>query len=134
MHEPYSIVQYPGEPVITVTLRGAFSVASHLSSLNEEVQRVLDATQPVFYIVEVCDLKVTFEDLVVGSSTSARGAGAILHHPNIRELIVVTTDRLITLGVRGLQSPAFGLDRVSVFETLEDAMTHCREKIATTSK
>jgi hypothetical protein len=122
---------YPNEPILVATLDTTFSVTRDMSTVISQATQILDSVeQPVFYIVDVRQMRVTFEDLVASTNASARGDSSYLHHPNIRELIVVSTDRLVTLGVKGLQAPVFGIGALSVFGTLEEALAYCREKVA----
>jgi hypothetical protein len=132
MGDAFSIVQYPDEPIVVTTLSSSFTVASNLAPLMEQARHIFDCVDSVFNIVDGRGVKATFEDLVAASNESARGANTILHHPSIREIVVVTDDRLVALAVKGLQSPVFGLRAVSVFETLDDALAYCREKISIT--
>src|SRR5690349_6158018 len=84
------IMLYPDEPILVATLDDTFSVTRDMGTVIAQATQVLDSLDhQVFYIVDVRQMKVTFEDLVASSNASARGDNSYLHHANIRELIVV---------------------------------------------
>jgi hypothetical protein len=121
---------FQDEPILMVTLDGEFTVGGTLPDLMAHVVGVLDAApQKLFYVVDMRNMKVSFEDVMNGANVAARGAGSFLHHPNIREIVLISTDKMIALSVQGLRSPVFGLESVSLFPTVEEALSYARQQM-----
>ena len=54
----------------------------------------------------------------------------MLHHPHVKELIIVTQAKMEELAAKGLNSDIFGNVPISVFETMEDAVAYARSRLA----
>ncbi len=64
--------------------------------------------------------------VIAGANLTARGNNPIFHHPNVRSVIYVTKSNLTALAAKGMDSDVFGNLNISVFGTLEEALTHVR--------
>jgi hypothetical protein len=124
----YQIEKLPGEPILVCTLSDAWSVSNELSATIDQLIEHLDAAdEPLYYINDVSSgMKVDLKDVILAANQAARGSNAVFHHPNFREVLLVTDSRLIDLAARGLDSEIFGNVPVSVFGTFEEALAYAR--------
>jgi hypothetical protein len=126
----YTVEKLPDEPILYSLLSESWS-ASELPAVIDEVAAILDAAdEPLFYINSIENVTMNIQELITSSSLAARGGGSILHHPNIREQVVVVQNKLLQLAAKGLDSAAFGHLSMKVFETEDEAFAYARAQIA----
>jgi hypothetical protein len=127
---PYSIEKVPDAPIV-ILVHESKQLLAEMGQLMDDVKPVLDAQpEPVFLVMDVRGLGISVEDLAAAASAAARGPGALLHHPNVRENLIVSTAGLVKLGAQGLRTATFGNTRVRVFDTTEQALDYCSQQIA----
>jgi hypothetical protein len=66
-----------------------------------------------------------FQDFLVAASQTFRGAGSVIDHPNLKP-VIVSTDPLMKMAIKGINSEAFGNRDFLVFDTMEEALAHIR--------
>lgn len=126
---PFRIEQLPDAPIIICTQQD-LNIESELATVLARECALLDEqTEPVFMIHDTRGLSVDLEDMMKSASAAARGQGALAHHPNLRENIVVTDVPLVRMAAQGARSATFGMVTVSVFETLEAALEYCCQQL-----
>lgn len=126
----FTIEKIPGEPIVILTVESK-QVLTELAVFDEQLTAVLDAqNEQVFLIPDMSNISLSLDDLTVGANTIARGPGQRLHHPNVRENVMVTRDAMLKLAVIGLRTATFGSAHITVFDTREQALAYCRERIA----
>lgn len=129
---PYSIEKLPDAPIVVV-VHESKQVMSEMADLMDEIRPILDAQpEPVFLVMDIRNLGIALDDLGAAANTAARGPAALLHHPNVRENLLVSTTGLVKLGALGLRTATFGNVNIRLFDTPEQALDYCREKIAAT--
>ena len=126
----YTVEKLPDEPILYSWLSESWS-PSELPTVSDELSAVLDAVdEPLLYISNIDNISLNIEEIISSASLVARGSGSVLHHPNIREYIVVTKIKLFQLAAKGLDSAAFGNLPVKIFETEEEAFAYARARVA----
>ena len=125
----FSFELLPDEPILIGTIHDSFSLRDDIDSFLSELDSILDSVdQPVYYINDIRKLKVNvFQDFVLAANKGARDRKG--SHPNVDITIVVSTDSLVRLGARGLQSDVFGNLPILVSDTLEEALAQARSLI-----
>ena len=127
---PYSIEKAPDEPIVVV-VHESRQLLAEMGQLMDEIKPLLDSQpEPVFLVMDIRRLGIAVEDLASAASAAARGPGALLHHPNVRENLLVSSAGLVRLGAQGLRTATFGNTKVRVFDTTEQALGYCRDQIA----
>jgi hypothetical protein len=129
----YIITKDPDFPVLCATLLGNFSmqrdVLAYVKALEAALNRV---DEPVFFITDASELSVNFTEMVMGIATVTSGikeSRAVVQHRNIREMIVIAKDRLVTLGARAMKQSQYGGLMVASFSSLEDAYQYIHQQI-----
>jgi hypothetical protein len=127
----FTVEKLPGEPIVIYTQISGGNASDEMKLSIAENVRVLDAqTEPVYLINDMRAHKLNLDQILQGASMVARGDNALLHHPMIRENIFVVTDPMMKTAITGLSSATFGQVKMIRFDTVEDALAYCREKIA----
>lgn len=123
----YSVQILPDAPVILSTAFDTWRVSTDMTPFVEEfLSQIQQIDHPVYYIADLTAWQPNFNDVVMAANQSARSANAMLHHPMVREFLVVTDMRLVDLAAKGLNADVFGNVPVKVFQTLDDALAYAR--------
>jgi hypothetical protein len=114
----FSIKPMPVHAMIISTLHHDFDtvheIASYVQDLRVELDRV---TQPATFITVVDEVEVGSGDVINLLDMLTQGETAVLGHPNVKSIIVVTTNDLITF-----DEAKPGKLPVTVTRTLADAV------------
>lgn len=125
----YSIEVRPEEHLIICVMNQDFSVQHELSGYAEDLKGKLDAmSEPVIQITDVDAVPGSFGDLVSGLGLLTQGKLAVLNHPNIKLIIVVTTKDLFAFGAKALKQSQYGGLQVTVAKTLDEAIKLARQE------
>lgn len=127
---PFSFEMLPDEPILIGTIHDSFSLGHDFDSFFSELVSILDSVdQPVYYINDIRKLKVNvFQDFVLAANKGSRDRKG--SHPNVIITIVVSTDSLVRLGVKGLSSDIFGNLPILISDTPDEALAQARTLIA----
>jgi hypothetical protein len=100
---------------------GEAQFAQIISILNQQ-------TEPVFYVVDLRKLDISFDDTLALINRVARGEDSLLRHPNIREIIYVISNSFQRAVAEGLDSEWFGNLKVELVYSLDEAFDYIRSK------
>ncbi len=111
-------------PVMRTTF-GVELEPGDIESLVSNAANLLDRIDyRVYSLVDATIVRLELADIMAGVMASARGSGALLHHPKFIQTIVVTQKPIIAMAARGLNVPTFGNLRVEVFPTMDEALSY----------
>jgi len=126
----YTIQRLPGEPIIINTLAADFNVSRDaLPSLQETFTLVEEIGGPVYSIMDVRQLSISFSDLVLGMGMLTRGEMALFTDPRLR-LIAVGASGLAAMGAKALSQAQYGNLSVHLCDTVDEAIAYAREQVA----
>jgi hypothetical protein len=126
----YTVEKLPDEPIVYSWLSESWS-ASELPAVLDALAAIFDAADELlFYISSVGNISLKIEEVITSASLLARGTNALFHHPNIREILLVTEVKLVQLAAKGLDSDVFGNLPVKSFESEDEAFAYARAQIA----
>jgi len=130
----YTLRVLKDEPIILFTREAGEWQAGEMSQSMVDTIALLDAQPgPMFLVLDLLTLSLDLSDSLAATTMASRGPEPMLHHPKLRETIIVTTDPMMQHSVRAMAaSPTFGFARVSHVETVADALTYCRLRLAET--
>jgi predicted NBD/HSP70 family sugar kinase len=121
----------PDEPVLLFEIYKEYTLVENWPQGDAETRQFLDqASQPLYHIIDTTQASFSLDDIILGANKWARGQEPLWKHPNLQELIFVTTNATVRLAAKGLNSLTFGNIQAKVFETQEEALDYCRAKIA----
>ena len=116
------------EPIVIVTLPQQYDLAAELPTLLPKYISMLDAApEPLYWIVDARNSPLTVEEIITGASLVAKGQHPLYHHPNIRQVIYITSNSMMKLAAKGLNHAAFGHVNIKVFDSLDAALKFARE-------
>lgn len=128
---PYSTDVLPGAPIVLHRLEPGPNMVAEMPAAMQEVTGVInDQPHPVYLILDLRALSMGVEDMMKASSDAARGPGALMHHPNIIETLFVMGSSFMKLGVMGMKSDIFGNVKLRTFDTVDQALEYCHQRIA----
>jgi len=117
----------PNEPILLQIWNADFSFKAEAEEVEKQAKEILDSVdEPVFYIADMRAARLTLEDVIAGANQTGRGAEPIFKHPNVRQIIFISENRILELGAKGMRSPVFGGIDVKVFKTLDEALAYVR--------
>ncbi len=128
----YECKLLPGEPIMLTTIYEGFDARRDTANIAQDMLDILDAApEPVYMLDDLLHMKVSFSDLVTMLAQSTRGNTNVVGHRNVRKVVLVTENDIIRLGGSALkQSQYGGLGSVSVYPTVDDALSAIRAEMA----
>ena len=125
---PTEFKKLPDEPIVIVTLPIDYNLSVELPKMMPVYMNFLNsATTPVYWIVDARNSPLGVEEIVRGAELVARGEHPLYHHPNIRKVIYVTSNKIMKLAVAGMENEIFGSLAIKLFDNLDDALKFARE-------
>lgn len=124
----YTTERLPGEPIVISHNTADWKIGTHLPEASEAAIAMLEAAnEPCYYISDMSLVSMSLDDVIKAANHAARGGSDILHHPLMKQFLLVTNSRLVELAGKGLEHDVFGNVNIRVFTSLEDALTYARE-------
>lgn len=124
-----TIKMMENDTALVVSLGDDFDFAKEGEEHVAQITNILDQqTEPIYYIVDVRKLDVTFDDMLALINRVARGENALLHHPNIKEIINVISDSFQRAMSEGLDSEWFGNLKVKLVYSLDEGLDYIRSR------
>ena len=118
-------------PVLFVSFGADAQLGELVTTINEEAFAIFEAqSKPIYYVVDTRNMKFNFNDILTGVQESTKGSRALLVHPKMKQLIVITNSKAISTVVKGLNTVTFGNINALVFDSVEEALNHIRANAA----
>src|SRR5690349_12059843 len=100
----FEFAMLPGKSVMLVKLQPDFDVQNDTPVLIELMKRALnDAPDRVTIVANLLSISIKFSDMVYALGVLTKGDTAVLHHPCMRSLSLITTSDTIRFGGYSLQ-------------------------------
>src|SRR5690349_1220935 len=97
----------------------------------EDIRNILDAAVERHLII--FDLEqATFgiDDIISVANIVHRPEISVADHPKVAGMIAVSTNKVIGLGVKGMNTPAFKNFNLPLFPTLAEALEYAHKRVA----
>jgi len=122
----FTIEQLPNEPILLAAFQADWDTVRDTDVALAAVQQMLSAAHsPTFYIVDMTiEPCFNLDDLMFVTQRLIRGQNPILHHPNLREHLLVTRNAVMQRAVKALP----GTVRAHAFDTLDEALAYVRSQ------
>lgn len=125
---PSTYKKLTDEPIVIVTLPDDYNLAAELPQVMPKyMQELASFQEPVFWIVDAQVAPFSIDDIITGAELVAKGQHPLYKHPNIRQVIYVTTSQMLKLAAAGMSSEQFGKIAIKLFDNLDDALKFARE-------
>ncbi len=123
----FNIEMLPDEPIILMTVYTDFDPEHDMPVIESQLREMLDAAETTLdFVLNFSQVSLSLDQVISIINSVTRGENPLLHHPNMGKQARVTSNRMIQLAAKGLNSKAFGFLSVNVFETVDDALEYIR--------
>ncbi|MBE2267424.1 MAG: hypothetical protein IAE80_04270 [Anaerolinea sp.] len=123
MTSPYTYQFLDDAPIVVFTPNADYRIGTDHAASTKALLDILDqSARPLVYIADLQGLRYDIDEIMAGASTVSRGKNPTYHHPNMKKLIVVTTDDGLIQSYQGLDNPIFGNVHAYIYSTLDDAL------------
>lgn len=123
----YSLEKYPDEPIVVLTLPADYDVQQDVPHLIQDMAKIFGSlTQPVAFVTDLTTFKLAIQDIIVGINTMVKDNQR--YRDLIRENVAVTQNPAVRSVIKGLDTNTFGNIKMSVFNTLEEALAYVRSQ------
>jgi hypothetical protein len=120
---------HPELPALVRIFGSDFKLIEHAIAINEEDEIILDAqTTKLYYVVDVREVQLNFDDITRGASMAAHQFKNY-RHQNVIENLMIVPNRLYDVAAQSLKSPMFGNLRLKTFYAIEDAFAHIERQL-----
>ncbi len=128
----FEVERSPHKPIILSRTLEDYDMESEQMAIQEAVREHLDAaTEKLFYIVDVSQTQFDFSAILTGTNVAARMDTSTWRHPNVRELLFVSSNPIVHRVSLGMNSQAFGYLQSKAFDSLDEALAYIDEQLAT---
>jgi hypothetical protein len=127
---PYRIEKLPGEDIVVHTMTNLVSFEDNAPLMAHELIGLFDSLPDiVYYINDVKGMEVSFGDMVGALAMLTEDEMPVLRHKNIREVLIVTHGGMAAVGAKALGRAQYGSTPVSVFGTVDEALSYARQSL-----
>jgi hypothetical protein len=119
--------------IILITQGADYRYKSEMYPVLETTLVLLDqAPSPVIVLVDAhAQQSIHFDDVMAaGSLARSEDGKAVIHHPKLLKIVLVSEDRVAQLTMKGINTATFGFVAVSIFATLDDALIYSKTLLA----
>lgn len=128
--KPYTIQQLGSQPIVVLTVDAEYNVQRDMPNSRADLVEVLNTvSEPVFYILDLRNLSLSFNDVLMGAALGTRGEEASWRHPKLRDLLWVSHADVIKAAAEGLKSDEFGNVNIKLFTSTEEAVAYAQEQL-----
>jgi len=126
----YRVERLPDEPILVLRTGAEFSIKNDVLASAEEAMKLMAEIPEglIYYVLDMCDLRVNFSELVSGLWQATRATN-LLKEPRLR-LVAVGSGALIELGAKAFSQAQYGGLSVPLFETMDEALAYIRQEIS----
>jgi hypothetical protein len=127
---PHQVEKHPTLPVIIRRYDESLNLAEiEPESRQVDTDLINALKEKIYYIMDIRELSMSFDDLLKASSLASR-KDSNMSHPNIIETLVVVPNRMLEIAAQGLRTASFGNLRVRPFRSMEEALEYVKQKTA----
>ena len=114
----------PDKPLAIFNPESVMGAVDQIVIVLQKLNEFFDSQhEKIFFMIDTRGVAVSFDTLARNLNIVNR-QNHLFVHPMIRETLVLTDNKMVTLAAKGLDSPVFGNVRVKVFSLMEDALNY----------
>jgi len=99
------------------------------SALREEVNILNAARKPMVIVIDI----LAFQELDIDGILYFAGHGfppEVANHPQMRGIIIISTNKIVSLAAQGMNNPAFGFVKLDIVASEDEAKARARQLLA----
>jgi hypothetical protein len=134
---PYTLTTLDDGHIIVATIGSDFDAVNDMLPMTLGCYDLLDhGPDRVVIISDARELRLKSANEVILSANVMRTPESkrVREHPKLLRNFAVINNNLLQMIVKGLNSASFGYVEATIFETLDDAISHARALIASEDK
>lgn len=124
----YTLAKLEDEPIVVASITADFKPTTDVQDLARDINTLFDALDERAYLIldRTNAAPNNMEDITVGAKTMGRTSGMAVHHPNLIQVVLVTSEDLVRRAFQGMASDMYGNVKSIAVETLDEALTIVR--------
>lgn len=123
----YIIDRMDDERIVIVTFCADFQPGAEMALMTGELTQVINEMGAGVTIVNnLIDANFSLNDVIEAANVARRQEVSLFHHPNVRQIVGVSSSKLITLSAKGLSHATFGNLNLPMFGTIDEALNYAR--------
>ena len=127
----YRLDRLPGEPIILGIFGNEYDIRRDTPLFNHQMADLLaKSDRPTYFICDMINMKLTFSDMVAGLAMVTRGEMAVMRHPRLARIMVVSGSELVRMGARAMTQAQYGTLKVMMCDSIYDAQEAIHADIA----
>jgi hypothetical protein len=129
----YSFESLDDGHILILTMHKDFDIRTEMIESSLKVYEMLDQSpDQVVLISDSREIQLNnLNDLIEGANLARRDeARRVSQHPHVLKNYSIVNNRLAQAAVKGLNTASFGYFEVTMFETLEEAISQARAVLA----
>lgn len=121
------IIDRMDERIVMVTFCADFSAGAEMAQMTTELTQLIDKIgEGVTIINNLVDASFSLNDVIEAANVARKQEVSLFHHPNVRQILGVSSSKLITLSAKGLSHATFGNLNLPMFATVDEALYYAR--------
>ena len=123
----FTVQMLADAPAVLLTLSAEYNLFTDFPKSYKTVSEMLNGLdEPVYYVMDVRAVAFDMNVIMQAASSTSRTDQGTFHHPNVKSVLLVSSDEVIHAAAEGLRTDIFGNVRVQTFYNLHDALTYAR--------
>ena len=129
----YQCEKLADKPITVFTPITGWNWETDLPNANNELKQLWDNEKtPVIHISDFSNLKLDFDGLTKGTANAAFGVQSLFNHPNIKEVVIITTQKALIFAIEQMNSTpsVYQSAPISVAATREEALSYAHAQFS----
>jgi hypothetical protein len=122
----FEVQQLKDKPIVVITCHNPFDFTEDIAAANRQVAALLENRETITRIIDFTEIEMTFADLVESLATKTRAVPGSLRDTRV-QTVFVGTHELVVMKAQSLRQEQYGGLNVPLFESLDEAIAHCRQ-------
>jgi hypothetical protein len=123
----FTVQMLADAPVLLLTLSAEYDLFTDFPKSYQAVSEVLDkASEPVYYVMDVSAVSFDMNIIIQAASDTSQTSQGTFHHPNVKSVLLVSSEEVIHAAAEGLRTDVYGNVRVQTFYSLDEALGYAR--------
>lgn len=122
----YSVKVLSGESIFWETWGSDFDPETDLELVTREDLKILDASNgPMVGIVDIRSVALTVNDILFLANHGL--PEELSSHPKLRRIILISTDEIVNVAAKGMDSEVFGFVKMDIMSSDDEALALARQ-------
>jgi hypothetical protein len=125
---PIEVAWNDDKNVVIATCSDAFQISREITLLIDAIINLVETqTDPVDLIMDIRSASMGLDDIIMAANHARKNERSVFRHPQISRVVVISTSKLVELGAKGINSPAFGNRLIFVAASVEEGLAMLRQ-------